>query len=83
MKSKNLSAADRDALSFLSVIKVKKNVRKNILNGALFRKDDIISLEIKRNNHFLILDEEENLIAIADIDIDNWNIKYLNVFNNK
>lgn len=81
--NKNFLLTPREALSFLSLIIVKKNVIKNILNGAFFRKDDIISLENKQNKHFLILDEEENLIAIADIDIDNWHIKYLNVFNNK
>lgn len=79
---KNFLLTPREALSFLSVIKVKKNIIKNILNGAFFGKDDIISLEEKDNKHFIILDEEENLIAIADIDIDNWYIKYLNVFNN-
>ncbi|MBN2041711.1 MAG: tRNA pseudouridine(55) synthase TruB [Spirochaetes bacterium] len=80
---KNFLLTPRDALSFLSLIKVKKSAVKNILNGAFFRRDDIISLENNADKHFLIVDEEENLIAIADINIDNWFIKYLNVFNNK
>jgi len=40
-------------------------------------------VEIRDNGGklFIILDESENLIAIADMDIHKWHIKYLNVFN--
>jgi tRNA pseudouridine55 synthase len=70
-----------EALTNFSSIKIKNIIRKKILNGANFAQNDIISIENKGTNPFIILDEEENLIAIADVDINNWLIKYLNVFN--
>jgi tRNA pseudouridine55 synthase len=70
-----------EALTNFSSIKIKNIIRKKILNGVIFDQNDIISIDNKENNPFIILDEEENLIAIADVDINNWLIKYLNVFN--
>ncbi|MFH0975337.1 MAG: tRNA pseudouridine(55) synthase TruB [Spirochaetota bacterium] len=70
-----------EALTNFSYLKVKNAIVKNILNGAFFLRNDIINIYNNGKNPFIILDEEENLIAIADIDIDNWSIKYLNVFN--
>jgi tRNA pseudouridine55 synthase len=70
-----------EALTNFSSIKIKNIIRKKILNGVIFNQNDIISIDNKENNPFIILDEEENLIAIADVDINNWLIQYLNVFN--
>jgi tRNA pseudouridine55 synthase len=70
-----------EALENFSSIKVYNSAKKKIFNGVLFQKDDIILVNNKGNNPFIILDEEENLIAIANANIDNWSIKYLNVFN--
>lgn len=70
-----------EALSTFSSIIIKNIIIKKIINGAFFDKNDVIEIRDRNRNPFIILDEEENLIAIADIDIDNWLIKYLNVFN--
>jgi len=78
---KNFTLRPEEALSYFSSIVLKNIVRKQVFNGAFFNRDDIISIDAKAGNTFIILDEEKNLIAIADIDIDNWMIKYLNVFN--
>ncbi|MBN2401435.1 MAG: tRNA pseudouridine(55) synthase TruB [Spirochaetes bacterium] len=87
-KSANGSTIDKkylltpgEALMNFSTIKIKNIIKKRILNGAFFTQDDIISIDSNGGNPFIILDEEENLIAIADVDINNWLIKYLNVFN--
>ncbi len=80
---KNFSLRPGEALSHLSSIIIKNSVKFKIFNGASFIKDDIISVNNKSSSQFTIFDEEENLIAIAEVDIDNCFIKYLNVFNNK
>ena len=41
----------------------------------------MISIEAVAGKPFRILDEGKNFIAIVDLDIDNWSVKYLNVFN--
>jgi tRNA pseudouridine55 synthase len=70
-----------EALSTFSSIIIKNIIIKKIVNGAFFDKKDVIEIRDRKRNPFIILDEEENLIAIADVDINNWLIKYLNVFN--
>ena len=70
-----------EALINFSSIKINNIIRNKVLNGAFFPESDIISINNKGSNPFTILDEEENLIAIANVDINNWSINYLNVFN--
>jgi tRNA pseudouridine55 synthase len=81
VNSKDFLLKPEQALKDFSFIIINNNIRKSILNGGLFQRDDIIHINDKGRNPFNILDEEENLIAIANVDIDNWSIKYLNVFN--
>ncbi len=52
-----------------------------VLNGALFTRENVINMEKGKNDCFLLTDEWKNLIAIAEIDIDKWLIKYNSVFN--
>jgi len=69
-----------DALQKYSTIVVTDRAKEMVLNGAFFKKNDILRIREKDQDRFLILDDKENLIAIADIKIDVWQIKYLNVF---
>ncbi len=78
---RNFLLKPEEALKDFSCIIVKDIIRKKILNGVFFQKDDIIHISNNKSNPFIILDEEENIIAIANVDIDNWLINYLNVFN--
>ncbi len=81
---KDFCYSPEKAVSNFGSISVKENSRKRVLNGVPLQRDEIE--EIKREDDdkpFRILDDEKNLIAIADVDIDNWNINYLNVFNRK
>jgi len=55
--------------------------RARVANGALFSRDEVISLEQRDSDYFIIADNQENLIAIAEIDIENWLIMYNCVFN--
>ncbi len=71
----------QEALSHFGTIKVDKKGAFKVLNGAPFKKNETIEIKSKKEVPFRILDEEKNLIAIVDIDIDNWRIIYLNVFN--
>ena len=79
--NRNFFQSPVNALSDFSAIVVNKNAAEKVKNGAFFLKDDAVAITRKDKNFFIILDENENLIAIADIDIDKWHIDYKNVFN--
>jgi len=70
-----------DALSNYGMIAVNNSARERILHGAGFNAGDTLKIDDKGGKIFIILDESENIIAIADVDIQKWHIKYLNVFN--
>ena len=72
-----------DALSDFGSIVIDNNSISKVLNGAFFKREDVIRMKIAEEKPYIIIDEEENLFAIADVDIRNWIIKYLNVFNRK
>lgn len=71
-----------EALSNFGKIVINGNSLSKIFNGAIFQRSDTISMENTGDGTYLITDEKKNLIAIADIEVDNWSIRYLNVFNN-
>lgn len=52
-----------------------------VLNGACFKRDEVVDHEIKALETYLVFDSHEELIAIADMDIDSWWINYHSVFN--
>jgi tRNA pseudouridine55 synthase len=70
-----------EALGDRGSITVGEAARKRILNGAPFPAEEALEIRDRGGKLFIILDERENLIAIADVDIGKWHIKYLNVFN--
>ncbi len=58
------------------------NILFKVKNGVVFSRNDISSIEgTEENGRFAILDSKKNLIAIADMNFENWNVSYLNVFN--
>lgn len=80
---KNFYLTPLEALSGFSRVILKTDALKKALNGAAFREDEVKSIEHGSGDEFIILSEDENLIAIANIEIDKWQIKYLNVFNSQ
>ncbi|HRZ27345.1 MAG TPA: tRNA pseudouridine(55) synthase TruB [Spirochaetota bacterium] len=64
-----------------SICVVGDSARARILNGAVFAREEALSVAIKEEKKFIILDSGQNLIAIADIDIDKWHINYDCVVN--
>jgi len=72
-----------DALKGFSRMIVDCDAESRIMNGAPFNRNNVLLTEEKDKNLFIILNKQENLIAIADIAIDKWQIKYYNVFNNR
>ncbi len=70
-----------DALSHLGRITIKDESLKRVKNGADFSREDVVSIEGGPDGPFVITDGRKNLIAIANVDVDNWSITYLNVFN--
>ncbi|MBN2158179.1 MAG: tRNA pseudouridine(55) synthase TruB [Spirochaetes bacterium] len=70
-----------EALRNYGTIVVGEGAARQVMNGAGFNVDDALKIRDGGEKTFIILDENENLIAIADVDIQKWLIKYLNVFN--
>jgi tRNA pseudouridine55 synthase len=70
-----------DSLPDFGRIEVKDAALKKVRNGADFGRDDIVRIDARGESPFIIIDGGKNLIAIASIDVDNWSIRYLNVFN--
>jgi len=69
-----------EALNGFGALTVNETAAAKVMNGALFSRFDVIMLESRGSKPFVILDEEKNLIAIAEIDIDKWQINYHSVF---
>jgi len=69
-----------EALSDFGRVVLKSTAVKKVQNGAWFDEGEVKSLE-DAGKEFIILSEDEKLIAIANIDIDKWQIKYQNVFS--
>ncbi len=70
-----------EALQEFGILVVNGGAKKRVQNGAFFKDDGVIAVHPVRGKPFRIVDEEENLLAVAEIDVDRWRIKYLNVFN--
>jgi len=70
-----------DVLKDFSKIILNDAGRARVANGALFSREEVISLEKGDRDFFIIADNQENLIAIAEIDIEKWLIIYQCVFN--
>ena len=71
----------RDALKKFSWIVLDKDGASRVSNGALFISENVKKTGIGHNRKTLLLDEDKNLIAIADIDMEKWIIQYDSVFN--
>jgi hypothetical protein len=54
---------------------------EKVRHGAPFKRESMLLRDQNSTLRYAVEDEVKNLIAIADIDIDNWSINYLNVFN--
>ncbi|HEY1405014.1 MAG TPA: tRNA pseudouridine(55) synthase TruB [Spirochaetota bacterium] len=70
-----------EALSQMTRIVLDRTGIEKVKNGARFAPENIIFRGQNDTLRYAIDDEDKNLIAIADVDIDNWSINYLNVFN--
>jgi len=71
-----------EALKGFGTMTVNETAAAKIMNGALFSRSDVIFHENRDSKPYTIEDEEKNLIAIAEIDIENWQIIYHSVFKN-
>ena len=80
-QAKNFRKKPVEGFSRFSSCVVGDSALKKVLNGAVFTREEAVSIAIKEEKKFIILDTEENLIAIADIDIDKWHIHYDCVVN--
>lgn len=69
-----------EALVDHSIMTVNDHAARYVLHGSYFNRKDILNIEEKEKKRYIILDENKNLIAIADIDIQKWIINYINVF---
>lgn len=70
-----------DALSDFGRIILNDAGCAKVLNGAFFKREEVLIRDDKNGNIFVIFNGHEDLIAIADLDIDSWHISYHSVFN--
>ncbi len=70
-----------EGLSHLGMVIVREGVEQRVRNGAAFTAGEVLSLELRGGEPSAVLDSQKNLIAIAELDPDNWSVRYLNVFN--
>jgi tRNA pseudouridine55 synthase len=70
-----------EALEDFGVITVVESAKRKVLNGAMFDREEVIEIVRGQAPRFRVADEGKNLFAIAEADIDNWKVHYLNVFN--
>jgi tRNA pseudouridine55 synthase len=78
---KSFIVAPGDAFRDYSSLVVKNGIRKRVQNGADFSPDDVLNMSHGDKKTFIIFDEDQNMIAIADIDTEKWHIAYLNTFH--
>jgi len=78
---KKFSYSIGEALFQNGKIVVNEQAKKKVVNGACFIKEDIIAVEKKQGKVYSIFDKDEKIIAIANINYENWAVDYLNVFN--
>ena len=72
-----------EALAGFGRIILNDSGAAKVLNGAFFKRDEVLNIESGNRNVFVIFDCHEELIAIVDLDIDSWQINYHSVFNKK
>lgn len=80
---KNFSLSPSEALAGMNSAMVTDSAKVRVLNGVVFERDEAELNIANDEKSFRVVDREKNLIAIADIDLDIWQIRYLNVFHSK
>ncbi len=70
-----------EALEHFNSVTVGDDTASRVKDGAFFSMDEVISMNRSGDEFCTVIDEKKNLIAIARIDFDNWNVRYCNVFN--
>ncbi|MGL4370450.1 MAG: tRNA pseudouridine(55) synthase TruB [Spirochaetota bacterium] len=78
---KKFSLAPLEALSGMGQMEVDDAAFDKIAHGAQFLRENVIRMEENGTQRYAVSSRAKILIAIADIDIDNWRIEYKNVFN--
>lgn len=70
-----------DALCDFGRIILNDTGAAKVLHGAFFKREEVQIIDSRSGNTFVIFDSHEELIAIADIVQDSWQINYHSVFN--
>ncbi|HNX58300.1 MAG TPA: tRNA pseudouridine(55) synthase TruB [Spirochaetota bacterium] len=74
-----LSASE--AMKGMSLMVLDAPGAEKVSHGGFFTPENVLFRDQTPGLRYAVEDEGKNLIAIADVDIDNWSINYLNVFN--
>jgi tRNA pseudouridine55 synthase len=69
------------ALDHLGTVVVTGEGRERVRNGSPFSREEVIEHLPVKGQPCRVLDEEKNLIAIAEVDGEKWQIAYHGVFN--
>lgn len=70
-----------EALSNFSRIILDDTGAAKVLHGAMFKREEVLNRDNRGSSVFVIFNRHEEMIAIADLDSDSWQINYHSVFN--
>ena len=70
-----------EALHEFGEMVIESRTKSRVQCGASFKDDEVVAIHSVPGKPFRIVDEDKNLIAVAEVDVDRWKIRYLNVFN--
>lgn len=70
-----------DIFKNYSRIIVQETSEKKIKNGVKFTSSDIVEKIGQQSDFYAVYTEKQDLIAIAEVDFNNFDVRYLNVFN--
>lgn len=80
VKQKFFYSPDEIFLNKSSVV-VHNSCSGKIKNGVKFKQNDILSINQKEQDYFAVYNQNSELLALSEINFQNYHVKYLNVFN--
>ncbi len=70
-----------EALEDMGKVFIGDDAVKRVLNGVSLKREDVKDIQFVEGKPYLVMDSRRNLLAIAEIDMEPWRVKYLNVIN--
>ncbi len=70
-----------DSVPFMNRIILASGAETKVLHGMRFGQNEVDSFESQDSEFTAVFSMKNDLVAVARINYDEWNVRYLNVFN--